>query len=41
MLSKDKMINEISHLFRDNVVIGSIENNRINILKQKSIKDLF
>ena len=35
MLSKDKMINEISHLFRDNVVIGSIENNRINILKQK------
>lgn len=35
MLSNDKMINEIRNLFSDNIIIGSIETNRINVLKQK------
>ena len=35
MLSKDKMIREISQLFSDNVYIGKIQPGRINIIKQK------
>ena len=35
MLSKDKMIREISQLFSDNVYIGKTQVGRINIIKQK------